>query len=690
MFGKSCWIVAVILGAGLVANGDDQDKAPVSPVRQAPRVLSPKERNIGRFVADVEFQDAEGKPHRLSEWAKRKGVVIAVTSTSCPLSKKYLPTLVRLAEKYSNEGFVVLLVNPTATDSPQSIQEAAAALGKYGVYVHDREGNVRRALQLTSTTDVLLIDPARTVRYQGAVDDQYGFGYSIEAPRKEYLATAIDEYLKGESIAIAATEAPGCELEQEANAQTPGVVTYHNRISRIVQSNCVGCHRTGGVAPFSLESRDDLAAHAGAIARVVKQGTMPPWFAAAGQEGTPTPWLNESSLSSADQGDLLQWLKSDRPEGDPRDAPLPVRYATGWAIGEPDLVVKFPSPVPIQATGVMKYQNVVVDSGVTEDKWVERIEIRPGAPEVVHHILVFARPAQEGSAEGRGPPEDGISYWGIYVPGNSKQVYPQGFARKLPKGSQIRFQIHYTPNGEATEDLTQIGFVFADRQPDYEVRTASLVNSWFEIPPGADNHTDSAKIRLPTDITVLGFLPHMHLRGKACRYELVTADGKRETLLDIPRYDFNWQLMYRYAEPHTFKSGTTLKFSATFDNSAGNPANPDPQATVRWGEQTYDEMLLGYVEYFVPAGRAGEPSSDVDSLRLALSRDRDRMLFSSLDANDDDKLSLDELKKLSENPRMKLNPQLIGVFFTTLDADKDQFLSPDEFRKIRDLFRKRN
>ncbi|MBL8848993.1 MAG: EF-hand domain-containing protein, partial [Planctomycetaceae bacterium] len=633
----------------------------------------------------LEFADLSGKRHHLGEFVKQRGLLVAVTSTSCPISKKYLPTLVQLAQEYSAQGFGVVLVNPTATDKPAAIQAAADALGSNGVYVHDAQGELCRALQATSTTDVLLIDSARSVRYHGAIDDQYGFGYSLAAPRTTYLSTAIAEYLHGESIAITATEAPGCRLDLQPLETTDASVTYHNRISRIVQSNCLECHHDGGVAPFSLETRDDLIAHAAMITSVLERGVMPPWFATPGAEGKPSPWLNDGALTPDDKRDLLAWLAGDHAEGDPRDAPLPMQFASGWTIGTPDLVAQFPEPISIQATGVMGYQHVVVDIDVPEDKWVERIEIKPSAPEVVHHVLVFAMPPDEGGGDRRRGPEDGISYWGIYVPGNSRRIYPHGFARKLPQGSRLHFQMHYTPNGTATEDRTRIAFVFADQEPEHEVKTASLVNSWFEIPPGDANFTDSAKIRLPADVTVLGYLPHMHLRGKACNYEAILPDGNRETLLDIPRYDFNWQLLYRLAEPRTFPKGTTLKFNATFDNSAGNPANPDPEATVRWGEQTYDEMIVGYLEYYLPAG--ADSSAGDNPFGLAV--DRDQMLFTSLDSNDDGQLTLEELQQLSKNPRMKVTPEIAAVVFATLDKDQDGYLAVDEFRALRDLLRKK-
>jgi len=682
------WILLVLVGTGGHAYCGRAD-AESDAVRQAPRILSPKERHINRLVPDVEFEDASGGRHHLAEFVKQKGLLVAVTSTSCPISKKYLPTLIQLAQQYSAEGFGVVLVNPMATDKPAGIQEAAAALGTDGVYVHDRQGDLCRALQVTSTTDILLIDSARSVRYQGAIDDQYGFGYSLTGPRTSYLAAAIAEYLKGAPIVIAATEAPGCRLDLQPPETTVAGVTYHNRISRIVQANCLECHHEGGVAPFSLETREDLVAHAAMITSVLERGVMPPWFAAPSAEGTPSPWLEEGTLAAADKQDLLAWLAGDRVEGDPKDAPLPMQFASGWTIGTPDLVAQFPNPVPVQATGFMDYQHVEVEIDVPEDKWVERIEIRPSAPEVVHHALVFALPPKGGEGERRRGPVDGISYWGIYVPGNSKRIYPQGFARKLPKGSRLHLQMHYTPNGTATEDRTQVAFVFADREPEHEVKTASLVNSWFEIPPGDSNYTDSAKIRLPVDATVLGYLPHMHLRGKACSYEAIFADGTRETLLDIPRYDFNWQLLYRLAEPRTFPKGTTLKFNATFDNSAGNPANPDPEATVRWGEQTYDEMIVGYIEYYLPVG-PGDASSAASDNPLGLAGDRDLMLFTALDGNDDARLTSEEFKELARKSRAKgVPPAMSGVVFVTLDEDGDRFLSLEEFRNLRELLRKK-
>jgi len=226
----------------------------------------------------------------------------------------------------------------------------------------------------------------------------------------------------------------------------------------------------------------------------------------------------------------------------------------------------------------MPYQNVVVETNLPEDKWVQAIEVRPGNLSVVHHVLVFIQAADEEN----GPRDDGADersgYWGIYVPGNSTLIYPDGYAKRIPKGAKLRFQMHYTPNGTATEDSTRIGLIFAKEPPKHEVHVAGIVNARISIPPGVANHQEVANIRLPMDVQVLGFLPHMHLRATAARYDLISASGN-ETMLDVPRYDYNWQLLYKYAEPVSLKAGDLLRFTVWYYNSVNNPANPDPTPT---------------------------------------------------------------------------------------------------------------
>ncbi len=581
------------------------------PVREGPKPVRPGDHGIGRRIADVTFTDLAGTSQSLTTIADGRIVVFAMTSTSCPLSRKYLPTLEELVTS-SGAGIAWILVNSVATDKPADMQAAATRFGDRVIYVHDADGRLAATVGSTSTTDVVVLAADRTIAYHGAIDDQYGFGYSIDAPRRRYLADALAAIRAGDVLPVAATEAPGCVLDRPVAAAPIADVTYHGRISRIVERHCVECHRAGGAGPFPLDTYDDLVAHAPMVREVIDRGTMPPWFAAA----TPadpetgrvhTPWANDRSLAEAEKRDLLRWLAGGRPEGDPSDAPAARQYPEGWHIGTPDAVFEFGEPVVVKATGVMPYQTVIVETHLPEDRWVRAIEVQPGDRNVVHHALIHLAGAEEQADDPRdAAAEERGGFWGEYVPGQNTLLYPDGFAKKLPKGARLKFQMHYTPNGTATTDRTRVGVIYAKEPPRHEVRVAGIVNARIAIPPGAADHREEASVKLPFDARVMSFLPHLHVRGKACRYELIRGDGTRTTLLDIPRYDFNWQLLYRLYEPLALQAGDTLVFAAWYDNSAGNPANPDPTKTVRWGPQTFDEMHLGYVEYYVPGITAGD------------------------------------------------------------------------------------
>ena len=405
--------------------------------------------------------------------------------------------------------------------------------------------------------------------------------------------------LAGRHPHVAATEAPGCELDRpEHGVATTTNITYHRDVERILAQNCLQCHHEGGIAPFALDNVDEVKDRVKTIKRVVDQGTMPPWFA---KDDKPNRWANDHSLAGRDKADLLAWIDSaDRPMGDPADAPLAITFPKGgWIYGEPDAVYEFAKAQPIKAEGRMPYVGVDVPTGLTEDRWVQSIEIEPGDRQVVHHVIVFAvDPKHKGERFAQQE-----TFFAAYVPGNNGDIFPTGFAKKLPAGAVLSFQMHYTPNGKATEDRTKIGFRWAKTAPKYELKVASVPNLKLKIPPGDANHIETAERPAPEDMNLVGFMPHMHVRGKAFRYEILQPSGT-QVVLDIPRYDFNWQLMYRLNEPLHMPRGTVMKVTAIFDNSASNKANPDPAKTVRWGQQTEDEMMIGYIAYYVPVAGA--------------------------------------------------------------------------------------
>ncbi|HMP17879.1 MAG TPA: redoxin domain-containing protein, partial [Gemmatales bacterium] len=572
------------------------DVSKPAPVREGPRVVSPSAAGMGQRVPDMEIKTVDDKVLRLKDIMGKNGLVIAFTNTTCPICKKYAPSLAELENKLKGQDVGMLLINPTMNETQEAIRRQISQHGFQSPYVHDANYTISKTLKASSTAEVFLLDARQTLVYRGALDDQYGLGYSHNELRQHYLANAVAAMVAQREFEPQATTAPGCELDlSQTQAVTLPAVTYHNRISRILQTNCVECHREGGVAPFTLDKWEDVIAHAGMIRKVVQRGTMPPWFAVTSGE-KHIPFSNDRSLNAADKEDLLAWLNSDRPVGDPNDAPLPRPAEKDWQIGKPDAVFTFPRAVPVKATGVMPYIHINVDTHLTEDKWVQALEVKPSAREVVHHVLVFVLPPGTDDVQGM---DETTTFFGIYVPGQSVLSYPEGFAKFLPKGSKLRFQMHYTPNGQATIDQTSIGMVYADKPPQQEVKVAGIVNTWFRIPPEADNHPVYAQLKVPFHATILGFLPHMHLRGKAFLYEIQPPGQSAYKVLDIPRYDFNWQLYYRLAEPIAVTPGTLIKGTGWFDNSKGNPANPDSSREVRWGPQTYDEMMLGYVEYYV-------------------------------------------------------------------------------------------
>jgi peroxiredoxin len=572
----------------------------VADLKEQPQRLKATEHGVGRQVPALTLSNLKGQAVNLTAEGSERAVVIAFFGATCPISGKLGPELARLEKDYRDKSVRFILCDPVSGESQEEIQSFLTAHGLTSPAVHDLKKEVSTRLGATTTTEVFVIDAARTLVYRGAINDQYGLGYTKEAPKVHYLRTALDAVLRNEAPEITATTAPGCALDLDTarSEVITSTVTYHREISRIMQNHCVECHRADGLGPFSLQTYADVVEHAGMIKKQVQRGAMPPWFAAKQAGDTESPWANDCSLSERDKRDLITWIDSSRPEGDAKDQPLARTWPKEWSIGKPDHIVQLPRPVSIKAEGVMPYQFLTTETTFTEDKWVKGYEILPTDRAVVHHVIVSVHPKGRSV---RDRDEGTSGYWAAYVPGNSKQVYPKGFARKLPAGATVSFQIHYTPNGRATQDQLRMGLLFAEEEPQFVVETIALPKRKLNIPPGQANHVEVETRTIPFDLNAMAFMAHMHVRGKAFKYEVIKADGTHQNLLDIPRYDFNWQLRYDLAQHQTLRRGDTLKITAVFDNSAGNAANPDPTRPVKWGPQTSDEMMIGYIEHFKPA-----------------------------------------------------------------------------------------
>lgn len=596
----SCAFVLIGLPAQAVGFDEsslDESKRPgVKPTARAERVADPAVWRVGTQVDDVVATDLDGKERQLSDFAGHV-IVIALRDVNCPLCRKYAPRLSQIELEWRERGVRFLYVNVQEADSAADMTADKKSHSLRGPYFPDREGRFRRALSARTTTEVFVLDSTRTLRYRGAVDDQYGIGSALPKPRTQYLVDAIEQVHARERVRIAATTAPGCALPKVEVFTPPKTVTYHEHVQRIVAQNCQGCHYGGGPAPFPLETYNQVRGRRGMIEYVLEEDLMPPWFT----DDKTGPWENDARLSPIEKAQLLAWIAQDSPRGDPTQAPEKMERNTEWKIGKPDLVVPIPEPIKIRAEGVMNYRYAFVQVPTTEDRWIERMEIRPTVPQAVHHVLVFleAPLGPDATRQERRRRQEGLrGYFAGMVPGQSVTDYPPGMAKKLPAGSWLKFQIHYTPNGIAATDRTEIAFGFTDQPPVHEMKTSAAAAMRFKIPPGDSHHVVKARYRFREPGKIYSFAPHMHLRGKAFKYELQLPNGKLETLLEVPRFDFDWQYRYKLMTPREVPKGATLRVTGVFDNSADNPSNPDPKATVRFGEQTFDEMMIGYFEWY--------------------------------------------------------------------------------------------
>lgn len=388
-------------------------------------------------------------------------------------------------------------------------------------------------------------------------------------------------------------------------------VTFVADVAPIFHKRCINCHREGEMAPMSLVTYGESRPWARAIRHQVAQRLMPPWFAnpAIGH------FANDLRLTDGEVDVITRWATDGAPRGEGPD-PVPPSVEDGWRIGTPDLVLKMSRPFAVPAAGIVDYQYFQLPTGLTEDRWVQALEIRPTNRRNVHHLRVFARapgtdpPSGDAtgaslscSAEVCGDLEPPLAGFGPNIAsiavGTQPDIFPPGTAKLLRAGSVISFHVHYVTTGTPVADQTEIGLVFAKTPPDVELKTVSLAQEKFVIPPQVSDHAVVGTIQFQVDGKLWTLGPHTHVRGKSWRFDLIDPHGRAETVLDVPRFDFNWQMNYVFKTPLDVKAGSRLRATAVFDNSIGNKANPDPTATVRWGDQTTDEMMFASVTYSV-------------------------------------------------------------------------------------------
>ncbi len=544
-----------------------------------------------KVMAEFELSNNYGKPVHLREFADKPIVVLAFLGTQCPLAKLYGPRLNELNTKYAAKGVVVLGVNSNKQDS---LTELPAFVHRHEIefpMLKDVGNRLADAVGATRTPEVFVLDAQRQLRYHGRIDDQYGVGVSRPQPLRSDLSIAIDELLADRAIAKPETRAVGCVIGRVKQVEANGAVTYTKDIAPIFNAHCVECHRSGEIGPFTLDSYTDVLGWEDTILEVIGNNRMPPWNA------NPEfgHFQNDPRLSESQVELIQQWIAGGMPEGAAADMPAPPKFVEGWKIGVPDQVIYMDEEAfSVPAQGVVDYQRYVVDPGWSEDKYIVAAEARPDNRSVVHHILAFVIPP--GSRR-----HDLQSVIVGYAPGSLPVQAEEGTALHVPAGSKILFEMHYTPNGREQSDRSYIGVRFTEKENVKQLLKGRIaIEHDFAIPPGEPAHEVVAEWRAKREELLLSMTPHMHLRGKSFRYEAVYPDGAREVLLDVPHYDFNWQLKYVLAEPKLIPKGTRIVCTAVYDNSEGNLANPNSTREVGWGNQSWDEMMIGFFDTVIP------------------------------------------------------------------------------------------
>ncbi len=543
-----------------------------------------------RAVANFNLVDQDDYNHELYR-APGKVVVLFFTGTGCPVARKSAPKLNELKEKFESKGVTFWVVNSYAGDTTEEIHEERRKIHLWGTtFLIDRKQAVALSLGIERTAEVVAINTKDwNVIYRGAIDNQLFEGAEKKHASELYLKDALTSFLEGKAVAKANTQAHGCRITYASVTENDAVPDYASQIAPLLNQNCANCHRKDGIGPWSMSSHRRVANFAEMIKEVLLTRRMPPW--------DPHPdygdFHDPNQLSREQTQTLLRWVTAGAPRGqgehDPLTEPLPA--LPEWRLGKPDAVLKLPTPEKIPATGVVDYRYVEVPSPFTNDVWLAGLDIKPGNHKVVHHVIMYVK-WQGGRDDGNG---HGTFFVG-WAPGASALKYPQGVAKRLPANAKLTLELHYTTCGSEQEDSSEIALYLADGPQERNAETRSAIEWNLNIPPGEAQAGHVATYGFKRPATIYGLFPHMHFRGKWMRYELLLPDGKRETLLHVPRYDFQWQLSYYLKEPRHVPAGSWLMVTGAFDNSAANPANPDPNKQISFGKQSWDEMFIGFFE----------------------------------------------------------------------------------------------
>ncbi|MCW3096359.1 MAG: Peroxiredoxin [Chthonomonadaceae bacterium] len=563
-------------------------------------------------LSSLTWSDLSGHTWKATDVQKKKATVFFFGSAECPISNIYTPRMVELAKTYTSQGVGFFLVDANREDSAAALRKYAAERGVGFPVVKDDKLELADGLIADHTPEAIVVDGQGTVRYRGRIDDNRDRTKII----RHDLQEALDALLAGKPVARPRTLAVGCSIFRDRPAtemvSASGMVDYAHDVAPILYGNCVVCHRSGEAAPFALETYQQAKTWAGQIKDYTSRRQMPPSKAVKGYG----EFCDQRVLDDKQIATLAKWAVSGAPAGNLKTAPALPKFAppNDWTLGKPDVVMQPDRPYHLAAEGDDVYREFVMPQVYDEDKFITSLEFQPENRAVVHHIVLYFDPTGKSASMDGKEKEPGYSVSGAgigvfgeqfvqaWVPGGTPYTLPKGTAYRLKKGCRIVIQVHYHKDGKVEQDRSRVSVRFASPgEVEKELRTAALINPIFQLKPGDAHQEVKCGLTLPVNATIWSVFPHMHLLGREMKITATLPNGGGEKpLVWVNDWDFNWQETYRYKQPVSLPKGTHINLVATYDNSERNPRQPThPPAFVRWGEQTTDEMCIGFLQYTI-------------------------------------------------------------------------------------------
>jgi peroxiredoxin len=612
--------------------------------------------------------------HELHRLKDAKAVVLITHGNGCPVVRNFGTDLKALRAQYEPQGVEFLMLNSNLQDNRDAVRAEAKEYGFDLPILMDEHQLVGEQLGVTRTAEMFVLDPKTwKVMYRGPINDRVTYERQRASATKTWGADAIKAVMTGQAPAVREEQSVGCLIDfpQRAQKVQHTKISYAREIAPILEQKCISCHQKGGIGPMSFTSYEQVKGFSPMIREVLRTQRMPPYHA----DPHIGAFSDDKRLSKDQIKTLVHWIEAGAPRGEGVDPLKMARHeAPDWPLGKPDLVLKIPA-YKIPASGIVDYQRPVVANPLTEGKWLKASTVKVKERQAVHHILTGYMKEM---------PKDGVgreSQWGAsvggYAVGSESVISPKDIGVFVPPGGAIGFQNHYTPFGKEVTEESEIALYFYkdNEKPKMVMRDAAIADFSITIPPGVERHHEVAYYTFPKEALLYSAFPHAHYRGHSSNVILRTPDGKEKMLLSVPKYDFNWQRHYNFKEPIKIPAGSKLIVNYWYDNSQRNPANPAPEKTVLWGDQSFEEMLFTNIRY-----RWIDETSD----KMELGEQYDKQMMATrmlgiLDDNVDGLIQQAELK----GPMERLKPM-----FGVADANKDGGIDAAEFDKVQAMMQR--